>query len=72
MPVANAAAKSWRTTALGFIGGLMLLLPEIQAVLDTDPGTNPAYQAIIAALALMGLGINTRDHSVTSEKAGAK
>ena len=31
--------KSWKTTALGFIGGLMMILPQIQAILDDDPET---------------------------------
>jgi len=64
--------SSWRTTILGLIAGLMLLLPQIGAVVDTDPDTNPDYQAIIAAISIMGFGGLARDGSVSSEQTGIK
>jgi hypothetical protein len=63
--------KSWKSTALGIIAGLMIMLPQIGAVLDDDSETNPDYQQILAALSLMGVGIVARDNGVTSEQAGA-
>ena len=64
--------QSWRTTILGIIGGLMLLLPQLQAAIDNDPTTNLNYEQVIAAFALLGAGIAARDNKVSSEKAGAK
>lgn len=63
---------SWRTTVLGIIAGLMLLLPQIGAVVDDDPQTNPQWEQIIAALSAMGIGVSARDNKVASERAGAK
>jgi len=62
---------SWRTTLLGIIAGLMLLLPQIGAVIDDNPETNPEYTQIMAALAAMGLGVQARDNGVSSEQAKA-
>lgn len=64
--------NSWKTTILGIIAGLMLLLPQIAAVLDDDPLTNPSYETIIAALSLVGVGVSARDNNQTSEQVGAK
>jgi len=64
--------KSWRTTILGVVTGVGLLVAQVAAFLDTDPSTVASLEGVLAALAVMGLGIVARDNGVTSEKAGAK
>ncbi len=62
--------KSWKTTALGFIGGLMIILPQIQNLLDGDPETVFSETVCMTGLALMGLGITAKDGDMTSEELG--
>lgn len=64
--------KSWRTTVLGILAGLAILITQAIAALDGDPETVFNLDAVIAALATMGIGVVARDNVVSSEKAGAK
>ena len=66
------AAKSWRTTLFGIVTGLCLILPQVAAVLDTDPLTTFHLDLFLAGLSAMGIGVAARDNKVTSEQAGAK
>lgn len=75
MPISKIvtnAGVSWKTSVLGIIGGLMLLLPQIGAVLDDDPETNPDWQEITAGLALMGIGVSARDGDKSSQDVGVR
>ncbi len=63
---------SWRTTAVGILGGLALLFGQAVAVLDSDPATTPSFERVIEGLGLMGIGWFARDNKVSSEAAGAK
>lgn len=63
--------KSWRTTVLGILAGLAILITQAIAALDGDPETVFNLDAVIAALATMGIGVAARDNIVSSEKAGA-
>lgn len=62
--------KSWKTTALGFIGGLMMILPQIQAMLDDDPETVFVKSIFMTGLAMMGFGIAAKDGDKTSKDLG--
>jgi hypothetical protein len=42
--------KSWRTTALGLVMIIVALGTVATAYLDTDPGTNPDWFAVGAAI----------------------
>jgi len=64
--------KSWRTTASGIIGGLIILLGQALTLLDNDPKTNPDYVTIVGAVTMMSIGVNARDEVVTSEQALGK
>ena len=64
--------KSWRTTVLGILAGLTLLIGQAQAMLDGNPDTQPNVELVLAAIATMGIGVAARDNSVSSEKAGAR
>jgi len=63
---------SWKTTTLGIIGALTLLLGEVRAAFDSDETTQPSVENIIAALSIFGLGATARDNNVTSEDVRAK
>lgn len=64
--------KSWKTTLIGLISGIMLILPQISTVLDEDPTTNPEYQMILAGLAAMGIGGFARDNNKSSQDIGIR
>ncbi len=64
--------KSWRTTVLGFVAGISLILVQITNVLDDDPATIFELSQVFAGLAALGIGIFARDNNVTSKAAGAE
>lgn len=64
--------KSWKTTILGLLGAIALLIPQVIAVLDDDPATQFSLAAVIAALGIGGTGIAARDNNQSSEQVGAK
>ena len=59
--------KSWKTTALGVISGLLMILPQIQNLLDGDPETVFSETVIMTGLALMGLGVTAKDGDKSTE-----
>lgn len=62
--------KSWKTTALGFLGGLALIIPELQALIDGDPATVFNKAALMAGLAMLGIGVNAKDGDKSSKELG--
>lgn len=62
--------KSWKTTALGFISGLLIILPQIQNLLDGDPETVFSETVCMTGFALMGFGIAAKDGDKTSKELG--
>ena len=64
--------KSWKTSAVGFLSGLVIIATQIIALLDTDPATVFSYEAFVAALAVMGIGFFARDNDKSSEDVGTK
>lgn len=59
--------KSWKTTAMGFISGLMLILPQLQNLLDGNPETVMSETVLLSGLALMGFGITAKDGDKSTE-----
>lgn len=59
--------KSWKTTALGFISGLLVILPQIQNLLDGDPETLFSESVFMMGLALMGFGVVAKDGDKSTE-----
>ena len=59
--------KSWKTTILGIIAGLLLILPQIQAVLDADPATVASWEAIATGLGILGIGAFAKDGDKSTE-----
>jgi len=64
--------KSTKTTIVGIVGGLAIILTQVYHALDADPATVLDFEAIVGALALMGIGWFARDKDVTSEQQGLK
>lgn len=63
--------KSWKTSIMGIAALLVAIGSALKALLDGDPTTVVNIDAVIAALAGLGL-LAARDNNVTSEQAGAK
>lgn len=63
---------SWKTTTLGIIGALTMLLAEGRAAFDDDPNTQPSVENIVTALSILGIGLFARDNNRTSEDVKAK
>ena len=59
--------KSWKTTLLGIISGLLIILPQVQNLLDGDPETVFSETILMTGLALMGLGISAKDGDKSTE-----
>ena len=71
--IKKAATKSWKTTLIGILGAIAFLAPAAYAALDGNPETVALWPAALAgAGTALGIGVNSRDHSVTSEEAGIK
>ena len=69
--VAKAAKGSWRTTAVGVLGAVLILGHQAMALLDSDDATKINPEAIMTALGMLGIGFFARDNKVSSEQAGA-
>ena len=68
----NSFTKSWRTTILGLLSCLILVVPQLQLLCDGNAGTIADLNVIATGLlTALGLGM-ARDNSVTSESASAK
>jgi hypothetical protein len=64
--------SSWKTTTLGVIGALTLLLGEARAIFDSDENTQPSIEKIMLALSVFGVGAVARDNDVSSEDVRSK
>lgn len=64
--------RSWRTTTLGVLGALAILIGQVQALLDDDPSTTVEFEAVLAALGVLGLGVAARDNGVSSQDVGIR
>ena len=59
--------KSWQTSVMGIVAGLMMILPQVQNLLDGDPETTLSETVVISALALMGFGVVSKDGDKSTE-----
>ena len=59
--------RSWKTTVAGIIAGLVVLLPQILAVLDSDPATVFSLEAFTIGLGLLGIGAFAKDGDKSTE-----
>ena len=69
----KAITKSWQTTLLGVLGAVSVITTAAYAQLDGDPLTVANWLTVIpTAIGLLGIGALSRDHGVTSKRAGAE
>ena len=53
--------RNWRTTIVGFVTGLAIILSQVVAVLDSDPQTVFSLELLLAGLAAIGIGVVAKD-----------
>ena len=63
---------SWRTSLVGILAGVGILIGQVVAVLDSDPTTVFSLEQVTIALGLFGVGWLARDKKVSSEQEGIK
>ena len=63
---------SWKTTIAGMIGAVSLALPQVQALLDSDPATVCDWNIIVGAVTVLIGFIAARDGDKSSEDVGVK
>lgn len=63
---------SWRTTAVGALAAVGLLITQVVALLDDNPATKLDPAVVMTALAALVGGFVARDDKVSSEDARAK
>lgn len=67
----NLKTKSWKTTIMGIITGLMMILPQLKAAIDSNPETVFNLDLVLAGLTAMGIGWFARDNNRSSHQVGA-
>lgn len=71
----KAGLRSWKTSALGIIGGLVVLLNSAAAFIDDDPNTvldmNIVTEAIVGIVMILW-GIFSRDADKSSQDSGIR
>lgn len=69
MGITKNALVSWQTTAMGTIGGVLLM---IYPALDHSPETNIGPASITMGLAIVGIGVAARDGNKSSQQMGVR
>ena len=68
--------SSWKTSAAGIIGGVMLILGEVLDILGVQVENLTdgkfSFAMLAAGLGAIGIGWFARDNKVSSEDAGVK
>ena len=59
--------RSWKTTLVGWLTGLTLILPQVIYFLDSNPDTVADVKLILAGLAALGFGTFAKDGDKSSE-----
>ena len=57
----SQSVKQWRTTAVGWLTGIGILITQVVAVIDSDPETTFSVEGILAGLAALGIGTLAKD-----------
>ncbi len=68
----NIFKGSWKTTVIGVVTGLVIVLTQVKNLIDGDPSTAFDMNIMLGGLGVMGIGMFARDNNKTSEAAGAK
>jgi hypothetical protein len=64
--------KSWKTTLVGVVGGLGILLSQVYFAIDGNDATIFSWEQVLAGLGLLGIGWFSRDNDKTSEDVKAR
>lgn len=59
--------KSWKTTLIGFLGGLVMVIPQVLALVDGNPETRFILSLFVTGLAMMGIGVAAKDGDKSTE-----
>jgi hypothetical protein len=70
--ILDNAAVSWKTSLAGAITGLMVILPQVQAILDADPATTPDWNLIVAGITVIIGFVAARDGDKSSQDVGVR
>ena len=68
----KADLKSVKTTVLGIVSGLVMILTQVLYVLDSDPETTGSMSLIVTGLGMLGVGVFAKDGDKSSEDVGVK
>lgn len=68
----KAGAKNKLTTGAGLVGGIPVAVSEIVALVDKDPATVFDWRALVVAIAVIVIGLLSRDANKSSEASGAQ
>lgn len=66
---------NWKTSLMGIITGLMVLLTAAKTLLDDDPATNPDMNTVVEAITgicIIFWGILSRDADKSSQDSGIR
>ena len=59
--------RSWKTTAIGWLTGLTLIIPQLINLLDSNPETIFSLAAVLVGLAAAGFGTVAKDGDKSTE-----
>jgi len=53
--------KNWKTTAAGILSAIVLIAPQLLALIDNNPSTHFDLSVVLAALSVLGIGWSAKD-----------
>lgn len=59
--------RSWKTTLVGWLTGVAIIVPQLIAILDSDPETVFELPILLAGLAAIGIGTVAKDGDKSTE-----
>ncbi len=62
--------QSWKTTAVGFLTGLVLAGSQLINLLDSNPETLFDLNILMAGFAALGIGVFAKDGDKSSKQLG--
>lgn len=59
--------KSWKTTLVGWLAGVAIIIPQLIALLDSNSETVFELSLLLAGLAAIGIGTVAKDGDKSTE-----
>jgi hypothetical protein len=69
---AIANFRSWKTTAVGLLGCVVVLLDALHKCADGNVATNPDWNVVVAAFTTLWLAWHARDADKTDQQSGLR